>query len=165
MVTSTLKVTWRNHYAPLSNLFFRLAGFLAYVVYSKFDPVIVFATIIVWSIDALPALFLHTQYWLKNKHEEYVIRNDELILNKQGVVTHYKNEDIHSIFIYLPPPAYRNSKFNLLLIGFYHFAIIRLKSKEALILTNLLSRSLEADLKQINGVKVSRFKCTFCSLS
>ena len=115
-------------------------------------------------IDALPALYLHIQYWLRNKDEEYEIMNDGILLRKGGTETHYKNEDIMNIFLYLPPPAYRNSNFNLFLIGYYHYAVIRLKSKKILILTNLLSRTLENDLKQIEGVTVSRFKCTFCSL-
>lgn len=165
MVSKTLKITFHNHFKPLSYSIVRFLAFAVFVAYWNTELVTIFTAFIIWSIDAFPALFLHIQFWLKNRDEEYNISNGGLIKKSKGLEWHYSNNEIDKIAIFLPPPAYRNSHFNLLLIGYYHFAVIILKSGEKLILTSLLSITLENDLSQIEGITVSRFSCGFCSLS
>ncbi len=119
---------------------------------------------IFWGGDAITSLYLHFRYWVKNKDEEYEVRDKELIRRKGGEETIYKNDEIEKIIIYLSPALYKNSSFYLLALEGYHYAVVKLKTGEELILTNLLAPRIDKALKQIRGVLFEKKKRLFCNL-
>ena len=89
----------------------------------------------IFAILIFPALFIHIDYFIKNRQEEYEIGNKKIIKRKNGVEKDYNFEDIDDIFLNLysyygwskQPPW-----------GHYHFVKIVMKSGEELYLTSLL---------------------------
>ena len=89
----------------------------------------------IFAITIFPALFIHIDYFIKNRQEEYEVGDKKIIRRKNGVENIYNVEDIDNIFLHLhlyynwsrQPPW-----------GQYHFVKIVMKSGEELYLTSLL---------------------------
>lgn len=160
-----LRVTIFNHFESSFRLLIACVGFICILIYLKFEPDAITVFGIGLLIDAVPALYLHIDYWLKNRGEEYEIRDSEIILRKHGKVISYRNQDIEKIIVYLSPSLYKNSNFHLLAIESYHYAKIRLKTGDELILTCLLEPRMDKALKQMKGVLLERSKKLFCAIN
>ena len=160
-----LKMTIFNHFASLLSLLIACIGITCILIYLNFDPDAMIVFGIGLLADAIPALYLHFEYWIKNDGEVYEIRDDEIILRKHGNDIIFKNQDIEKIIFYLSPSLYKNSNFHLLAIESYHYATIRLKTGEELVLTSLLAPRLDKALKLMKGVLFERRKKLFCSIN
>ena len=160
-----LQVTIFNHFASLLSLLIATFLFIGILSYLRFEPDAIKIFVIFFFIDAVPALYLHIEYWLKNKGEEYEIRDNEIILRKHGKEKCYKNQDIEKIIIYLSPSLYKNSNFHLLAIESYHYARIKLKTGEEIVLTCLLAPRMDKELKHMRGVLFERRKKLFCAIN
>lgn len=66
--------------------------------------------------------------------------------------------------ISLSPALYKNSNFHLLAIEGYHYAMVKLKTGEELILTCLLAPRIDKSLKQMKGVLFEKEKRLFCNI-
>ena len=98
----------------------------------------------------LPALFLHIDYFIRNRKEEYEIGNRKIIKRKNGEEWIYLVSDIENIHLnlnyYFALHGHNTGSFGSnysyiklqLPWGGYHFAKIVMKSGEVLYLTNLL---------------------------
>lgn len=160
-----LQMAINNHFVTSFRLLIACVGFICILIYLKFDPDAITVFSIALLIDAVPALYLHIEYWIKNRGEEYEIRDNEIILRKHGKEMSYKNQDIEKIIIYLSPSLYKNSNFHLLAIESYHYAILRLKTGDEVVLTCLLAPRMDKALKQIRGVLIEREKKLFCKIA
>ena len=159
-----LKISFRNFFSlHLSTLILMLIG-ISILYYLRFDIYFLQVFLVVWTLDLLPASYLHVIYLSKNRNEEYEVRDTELIKRKGGEITVYKNSEIEKIIIYLSPALYKNSNFHILAIEGYHYAVVKLKTGEELILTCLLSPRLDKSLKQMKGVLFEKRKRLFCML-
>ena len=159
-----LSVTIRNHFLALQSLLL-LATILIILLYLfEFDRGITIAFAVGLGLDAITSLYLHFNYLAKNKGEEYVVRDTVLVRRKGGEETIYRNNEIEKIIVYLSPALYKNSNFHLLAIESYHYAVVRLKTGEELILTCLLAPRLDKSLKQMRGVLFEKRKRLFCTI-
>ncbi|MDG1849269.1 MAG: hypothetical protein P8I82_02095 [Flavobacteriales bacterium] len=157
-----LKVTFRNFLnIHLSTIVLMLVGF-GILCYLRFDQYFVQVFVFFWMLDLLPAVYLHLSYLSKNKGEEYEVRDTELVWRKGGEKKVYKNHEIEKIIIHLSPALYRNSNFHLLAIESYHYAVVKLKTGEELILTCLLAPRIDKSLKKMKGVLFEKRKRLFC---
>jgi hypothetical protein len=157
-----LRINLRNFlslHLPTIILILVGVGILSYL---RFEKHFVQVFLVVWILDLLPALYLHLTYLSKNRGEEYVVRDSELIRRKNGEETIYKNDEIEKIIVYLSPALYKNSNFHMLSIEGYHYAVVKLKSGEELTLTCLLSPRIDKSLKQMRGVLFEKRKRLFC---
>jgi hypothetical protein len=159
-----LKITTFTHFASLLSLLIVAVLFILLLFLFSFDKAMAVAFSIGFLIDAMPALYLHIEYWVKNKGEEYEIRENEIVLRKDGKEILYHSRDIQKIIVYLSPSLYKNSNFHLLAIESYHYATIRLKTGEELVLTCLLTPRVDKALKLMKGVFFERKKKLFCAL-
>ena len=159
-----LRFSFRNHYAALASVPFFAVFFTIVVVWFEFDKSIILGATIWFSLNAIPTLYLHIEYWLENKSEEYEVHFDELIRHKNGETTTYKVSDIERIKVYLSPALYRGSNLHFLGIEAYHYARVHLKSGEELIITCLLTPKVEKALRELRGVKIERKKRLFNTL-
>lgn len=114
--------------------------------------------------DAITSLYLHFEYLLSNKGEEYEVRDTQLIRRKGGEVNVYNNDEIDKIIVYLSPALYKNSDFHLLALESYHYAVVKLKTGEKLMLTCLLAPRIDKSLMQLRGVLFEKHKRLFCNI-
>ncbi len=159
-----LAITIRTHLGALYSLLIGTVFFLGILIWFKFGIDAIIGVSILWGIDAITSLYLHFEYLLKNKGEEYEVRDTELIRRKGGEETVYKNDEIEKVIVYLSPALYKNSNFHLLAIEGYHYAVVKLKTGEELILTCLLVPRIDKSLKQMRGVLFEKRKRLFCML-
>jgi hypothetical protein len=162
-VDKSLAITGYTHYFALQSLLF-LAFILAVILYIvDYNRGMMISFSIGFGLDAISSLYLHFQYYAMNRGEKYQIQDTELIRIKQVEVTVYKNHEIEKIIVYLSPSLYKNSNFHFLAIEGYHYAVIKLKTGEELILTSLLSTRIDKSLKQMRGILVEKRKRLFCT--
>jgi hypothetical protein len=159
-----LSITARKHIGALQSLLIVSVMFIGILIWFQFSIDAVIGISILWSIDAISSLYLHFEYLAKNKGEEYEVRDTELIRRKGEEVTVYRNDEIEKIIVYLSPALYKNSNFHLLAIEGYHYAVVKLKTGEELILTCLLAIRIDNSLKQIRGVLFEKRKRLFCNI-
>ncbi len=159
-----LKISFFTHFSSLVSLLIVMMLFFMILVFVKFeqDAITVFG--ILFLVDAIPALILHFEYWLKNKGEEYKVQGAKLIRRAGRKETHVRNDEIEKVIIYLPPSLFKNSNFHLLAIESYHYAVVRLKTGEELVLTCLLAPRIDRELKKMKGVLFERKKRLFCMI-
>ncbi len=152
-----------NHLYALFSLFIVFLIFLIILIWQKFNNDALLILSIIFVIDALPALYLHIEYWLENYGNEYEILPDRIIFNKRGRITTYLVKDIKEIFIYksasidkggIPFAAFES----------YYYARIITKSGEELIITCLLTPKVEEVVRQLRGVPIIRKKRFFFNL-
>ena len=142
-VDRDLAITARTQYVALQSLLF-LAFILAVILhFLNYDRGMLIAFSIGLGLDAISSLYLHFEYLAKNKGEEYEVRDTELIRRKGGEVKVYRNDEIDKIIVYLSPALYKNSNFHILAIESYHYAVVKLKTGEELILTCLLAPRID----------------------
>jgi hypothetical protein len=131
-----LKITFLKHIKSLS------VPLLLIVVASFIDLLLpggsqYFIFTAISAVLSLPAFFLHIDYFIRNRQEEYEIGNQKIIRRKNGVEKYYRLEDIAKIYLYYPQTL--NAQSNYVGIwSHYHYAKIVLKSGEVLYLTSLL---------------------------
>ena len=159
-----MKITIYTHFASLLSLIFMVTLGALFVIWTKFDSDAILVMGIFFLIDAIPSLYLHYEYWIINREEEIILRNNEILRRKKRNEIIIKNDEIKKIIIYLSPALCKGSSFHLLAIEGYHYAKIKLKSGEEIILTSLLNPKLYKDLKQVKGVLFERRKTLFCQL-
>jgi 5-bromo-4-chloroindolyl phosphate hydrolysis protein len=159
-----LAITGRNHIGALQSLLIVSVMFIGILIWFQFSIDAVIGVSILWGIDAITSLYLHFEYMAKNKGEEYEVRDTELIKWKDGEETVYKNNEIEKIIVYLSPALNKNSNFHLLAIEGYHYAVVKLKTGEELILTCLLAPRIDKSLKQMRGVLFEKRKRLFCMI-
>ena len=93
-------------------------------------------------------LFLHIDYFIKNRNEEYEIRDKTIIKRKNGIETWYDKNDIVNIIFYVPERRLDVRTHRGFPWKNYNFVEIVMKSGEVLYLTSLLYPSgLEKILK------------------
>jgi hypothetical protein len=116
-------------------------------------------------LNAIPSLYLHFEYWLMNRNEEFEIRENGIIQRKGGVEKKYNSQEISKVVLYLSPSKYKGSRIHFVTSDGYYYAEIILKTGEIIILTSLLSNLLEADLMKVRGILFDRRKSQFCNIN
>jgi hypothetical protein len=117
-----------------------------------------------WAIDLIPAIILHIEYWLKNKDEQYEIKSNEIIKYKGDEIEIFKVDDFEKIVEYKSASVDKGGIPFLCVESYYYFRIF-LKSGDEIILTRLLSPTLEQEILKIKGVKRERKKRLLNTLS
>ena len=141
-----LKITLFNHIRVTFGYLLIFAGLIFAIQYTggidfsniQIDLKIIIAFLVLFVLLALitlPALFLHIDYTIRNRQEEYEIRNKKIIRRKNGIENVYNVEDIGEIYLYHHKVK---TNFERYPWSHYHFAKIEMKSGEILYLTHLL---------------------------
>ncbi len=160
-----LKITLRNHLNALTSFVFLslIVIFLGFWV--DFEPIRVRAFIVFYSINALPGLYLHLQYYNVNKGLKIKIVTDHIIVCKAGEETKYDVEDIDKILFYMCPSVAKGSNWRSFCMENYYFARILTKDRNEFNITCLLAPEMENSFKKLRGVKFERRIRLFCSCS
>lgn len=161
-----LKITPIKQLKALFYFFIFLLVYIVVILYfninSTFFILIVLLPLSMYQI--LPVIFLHIEYLLKNKGEEYELNSHTIIQHKGGKEITYKKNDIKKITVYVSPNYFRDGIYFTAFEN-YHYAKIILNSGEVLFLTSLLApggidKVLSVYLKDIPYRKKKRFFCT-----
>jgi hypothetical protein len=159
-----LRFSFLNNISALLSLIIGFVMVFIILIVLQFDPYALLAFGIWYGIDVVITIYLHIDYWLKNKDEEYEVHFDELVRYKNGERTIYKVSDIERIVVHMSPALYRGSNLHFLGIEAYHYARVYLKSGEELIITCLLTPKVEKALRGLRGVRIERKKWLFNTL-
>lgn len=128
-----------------------------------FDKQFMVAFIIAYSINVLPGIYLHIEYYNVNKGLECIIQDNRMILRNTESEVIYHTEDLKKISVYLPPAAYKGSNWRSFCIESYYFARIITKDNNEIIITCLLNPRFEDALKLLRNVPYERKQRIFCS--
>ena len=109
----------------------------------------------------MPAIYLHIEYYLRNRNERLEILDNRILYHdRTGVVKSYATQDLERIVLYMSASLDKgNIQFTP--IESYHFAKIRSKSGQEIVVTCLMTRDLEKAMKMIGGVMLERKKTFF----
>lgn len=163
-MNNKLKITTMRQLKALSYFIFHIFLYVAIFVYLKFDTdfFVIFGPMAVFLV--LPAMFLHIEYYLRNKNEEYELCHDKIIRRKDNIEDIYNKEDINKIEVNVSPNYYRS---NIYVTAFenYHFAKVYLVSGEILYITSLLApgdidKAFSLYLKEIPFRRIKRIFAT-----
>ena len=160
------KITLKNQFKSLEHLIhgsIMMSLAIYYVIktdgYTEGIPV-VFGTI--YLINFIPTLFIHIEYYLKNKNDILIIDTSKktISINDQKPIFF---SEIENIIYFMPPVWHRKSFIRLLSFEDYHYAKIKMKNGEQFIFTSLMAYRIEDVLKQISGVPIEKRKLLFAT--
>ena len=159
-----LQNTFYNHFAALYSLLFGalLTIIALYWFEFKEGALLIFGSFFV--IDALPAIYLHCEYYIRNKGQVYEIKRSKIILHDEKIERVYHDSDLKKITFYMSPSVYKGSNFHLWAIEWYHYARIETTSGKELIISCLLAPKVEEALEPLKEVPKERKKRIFATL-
>jgi len=161
VIIRTLKINFRSILSlHLHTVLLIILGILI-MFYYQFDKITVRSFLSVWALDLVPSLYLFITYYIKNQGIEFEIRDSEIIMHKGGKNLIFKNSEIKKIIIHVSPALYKNSNFHLLSIEGYHYARVKLKNGEELVLTCLLAPRIDKSFMHMRGVLIEKRKRLF----
>ena len=110
-------------------------------------------------------MYLHIEYYLKNRGQHLEILEDEVILyDRNGQVRRYQNKELQKVILYKSASLDKGG-IPLTPIESYHYAHIVPKQGEEIIITCLMATDVEEAIKQIKWVPYERKKRLFASLN
>jgi hypothetical protein len=161
----TLRITPGNH---LKLMVFNIIGTVLMIValyFFRFDQNMMKIFLIIWLIYTVPALYLHLEYYFKNRGQELKILDSEIVFqDRNGKEKTYKPQDLEKAILYKSASLDRGG-LQLSAIESYHYARIIPKEGEEIIITCLMTPNVEEALKQIRWVPYERKKRLFASLN
>ena len=136
--------------------------FIYFKINDPFFIMIVVAPLLIFT--QLPTIFLHIEYLIRNKGEQYELCGERIVQHKEDMEFIYNKEDIKKIEVYVSP-NYFNNEIYFTTYANYHYAKIYLRSGEILYLTSLLApggidKVLSVYLKDIPYRKIKRLFTT-----
>jgi hypothetical protein len=111
-------------------------------------------------VFTIPSLYLHLEYYCRNRGEILQITGEHIIYTKGNFTHQYNISDIEEVILF---KALNAGGVQRTPIEGYHFARIKLPDRE-IIITCLLIPDVGTALRKLKGVKTERVKCFFCSL-
>lgn len=160
------KITFRNNIKALEFLIYGSLLFagLVYVLYKNegYSTDLVQFFSVYYFILLVPTLFLHIEYYIKNKNDVLIIDASQktITINEQNPISF---SEIESITYVMPPVWHRKGTIRFLPFEDYHYAKIIIKGGGEFIFTCLMAYRVEDALKQISGVKVLKRKLLFAT--
>lgn len=158
-----LRITIFNHVAALLSFFIMLILMFIGLLYFNFDKIAIFIFSIMVVVDAIPALYLHIQYFLINIGFTYEVSDRGITEYHKNSERFYERDNIEEVSINMPSSTYQGSNIHILSIESYHYARIVMKDGEEIIFTCLLTPKVEEAIK-ILEVPYTRKKNNFCEL-
>ncbi|MBR9777659.1 MAG: hypothetical protein GYB55_22590 [Cytophagales bacterium] len=152
-----------NHLKALLSLLFVGVIMLGVLFWLNFDETVVVIFGIFFLADAIPALYLHLEYWLSNMGEQYEINTNAIIRYKDGDQLKYSIENIYKVILYKSASMGKGG-IPFLAIESYYYARVIFKSGEELIITRLLTSKLEDVVRSFKGVPFVSKKRLFCTI-
>lgn len=159
-----LKQTFRNHLAALEFTFIIniLSIIMGYLVFA-FDPAFWISLTGFNALFTFPALYLHLEYVLANSGVEIEISSDRITIRKQGKEQSFDTSELSKITVY--KSANMDSwGIPFTAVEYYYYARIETNLGTDIIITCLMTREVEKEVRRLRGVPYTRKKGAFCTL-
>lgn len=161
----TFEITIGNH---LKLMVFHVIGtslmIIALYIF-RFDLGMMKIFFIAWVVYTVPALYLHLEYYFKNRGQQLKILEEEFMFrSRSGEEKRYKSDELQKIILYKSASLDKGG-LQLSAIESYHYAKIIPKQGEEIIITCLLVADVEKAIKQIKCGQYERKKRLFASLN
>lgn len=165
------EITFKSQFRALEFSLFVLLSLAGCAYYFKrTDPAFPIEYFVwVFLIGFIPVLFLHAEYMLLNRTSSLTITNDrEFIYTDHLGNLRFYEEQIGSIFLFLPSSAYRGyieRQMQLLPFEPYGYAIIYTKDGDKIIITSLMVINLLDEFSKLTNVTIEKKKRLIASPS
>lgn len=117
-----------------------------------------------YGVFLLPSLYLHLQYYMKNRGQIIQIFENELVVRNDGKAEEIiKFSDIKKITL-CKSASIDKGGIQMTPLESYHFARLMLKNGESLFITNLIAPDVERAISLIKWVPYERHKGLFLHL-
>ncbi len=152
-----LQQTFKNHIKVAEFTISTTIMFTIGWLYYNLDPDYLLVIGVFQGVVSLPALFNHLEYTIKNFGQKFTINANGFTVEKGNKTITYLADDLSKVTLYkaasldswgIPRSPYE----------YYHFAQFITVTGEEIILTCLLSKNLEDEIKRIKGLKYIRKK-------
>jgi hypothetical protein len=158
------KITLKNHFKSLSFLLITLVLILGGCLLLRLEVEAIFFAFAFYSIFFLPSLYLHIEYYLKNRGQRVEILESEIRLyDRDGRLKKYASEDLEKVILYKSASLDKGG-IPLTPVEVYHYARIISKQGGEIVITCLLAPNVELLVRMLKGVSVERKKQFFASL-
>jgi hypothetical protein len=131
--------------------------------YFNFDPDYLKVVGIIHLLATVPALYLHTEYTIKNWNQIINITDNEIEAIKKGSIYSYGKSQVKKIIV-VKAASRDRAGIRLTAIESYYYARLVMQNGEEIIITCLMANNIESELSQLRGVPVERIKKGFCSI-
>ena len=115
---------------------------------------------IIFLIDFLPALYLHLEYWYKNRGEKFTVTENEIIRYTDSKVEVFKVEEIENCILY-KSASMDEGGYPIFSVEQYFYAWLLFRPGDELIITCLAMPKIDQILGQLKGVQFERKKRGF----
>lgn len=115
-------------------------------------------------LTALPALYLHLEYYSRNRYEKFFIGDFTVTKVKKGVTETWHYDELENVTFYMTPGKFHRSARQILPQESYNYAKLLLKDGRELIITCLLYPDLEEFQQLFKGVSRVQKQKAFCSI-
>lgn len=159
-----LKQNFKNH---TNSLWFTIVTTLLIVMgwwYFNFDQDYLYVLGLFHVVFTIPALYLHIQYAVRNAFEEIEINPNEIIVKKKGQERRYNSRDLSKIIVY-KSASLNKGGMPLSAMECYHYARLELNTGEEIIITCLMTRKVDEEVRKLSGVPCERKKRFFCAIN
>jgi len=117
-----------------------------------------------WILVTIPVLYLHIEYYIKNRNEYIEITDDQISVKVVGKDTrNYRFADLDKIILYKSASQDKGGM-PILPLEFYHFARIIPKHGKDIVITCLMTPDVEGAIREIKWVAYDRRKIFFATL-
>lgn len=159
-----LKQTFKNHFIIFEfSLSITILFFIGWW-YFEFDRDYLLVVGIFHLLFTIPSLYLHIEYSIRNSGEEIEINPNEIIVRKNGQEKRYSISDLAKIIVY-KSASLDKWGMPLTAMEYYRYARLMVKNGEEIIITCLMSRKVDEEVRKLSGVPYARKKGFFCTLS
>lgn len=114
-------------------------------------------------VYTIPAIYLHLEYYFKNKNEIVEIRESKIVVTKKTVVTTYQINEIDKVILFKARNLDKKKIQFAAMESYYYLKLITKKGEE-IILTCLLDPNIDELIKKLPGLVITRKRMPFCSI-
>lgn len=158
-------ISLNNHFNAIKFHVFGTAIMITVLYFLKWDSNAVLIFLFFWLAYFIPTMYLHIEYYLKNRGQHLEILENEVILyDRRGQVRRYQNKELQKVILYKSASLDKGG-IPLTPLESYHYARIIPKQGEEIIVTCLMAADVEEAIKHIKWVPYERKKRLFASLN
>lgn len=163
MVNRILKQSIARHFYVSGFIWSMIPVLFGIWWYFNFDRSALIIAAIYYAVLTIPALYLHISYSIKNRGEEIAISSDDITVKKNGIEHTYNKSELEEISIYKSASLDKwGIPFSAM--EYYYYVRILTKSGEEVIITCLMGRDIDEEVKKLSGIPIERHKGFFCAL-
>ena len=157
-----LKISAKNHWKSIVYIIVFLIFFLMLIPFGAHNynhiTTAVLVALLIFLFWASPAIFVHIDYYQRNKNTEYEILPDKMLVRKRLREATYMKSDIKEIHVYI-------SNDGRISATDYNFVRIDMKNDESIYLTSLLYPRKAEDIvkKYFTGVPYYIIRRSLCT--